>query len=412
MYNEYAVPILAVMAAVMLILWILNKRELGRMRSENLKLLKENDVLSKNKRLGFKETVQKQKKENVKTEDEKSDSAESSSKKKVKKENEKDSPVVSELKEKIRVLKSDNAVLKEKNYNLSRDNDSLRSDVRSNASSTEQDQHELIDLREKNASLTSQLREVSAKLKDLEKVQETQAKPVEKIEAQDAAPVVSDDSEELTQLQKENASLSSSLRDVRGELASFKRDFKAQLEHAKAETAESNKSIRKELLAAQKSAAQSKKRADNNHQIYLIARSQLMLAEKRILSLDPSYRPQYPLPVNNDAIDETIKKFVSFNARESRASVDVIHKDKTIDELKERIRELEDEVSSNKTCPDLSFGDLAQDDSLSEIVSSFAKNMPENSGMIPLETPSISGIETGSFADLDFSKLDDDDWGL
>ena len=148
-------------------------------------------------------------------------------------------------------------------------------------------------------------------------------------------------------------------------MAGFKRDFKEQLSAAKAEVADSNRDIRKELETAQRQMQQSKKRADNNHKIYIIARAQALLAEKRLLKHEPDYKPIVALPTSNEAIDEVIKKFVTYDAREHRASQDILSKEQAIGELNDKLKSLESENAALKA--QKSSGNLGDDLDLDSI---------------------------------------------
>lgn len=407
MDNPTLLIIAVVLAAAFLVMWILNARNCSRLVSENLELKKQNDKLAKNKdskRLKFSGSTASSSDKESDNGKETSDSGNSEKKGTKSKKNE-DSPVVCELKEKVRDLKTEITKLKEKNYNLSKDNEQLRSDVRSNVSSSAQEQREIIELRESRDSMSVELTEAKAKVSELEKMLEaSKREPAEK-ESIAEVPVLNADSERVKQLECENVSLSASLKDVRGELAGFKRDFKAQLDAAKAEVADSNRMLKKELSNAQRLMAQSKKRADNNHQIYLIARAQMLLAEKRLKMHDPSYKPVMVLPAGNEAIEEVIKKFVSMDARESRASIDVLHKDKAIGELNERIRTLENENATLKSEKGKENTlHLNENDSLSDLVSQFSELNQEFS----FETSSSGGKEKGGLGGIDLSSLDDD----
>ncbi len=341
--------------------------------------------------------------EPVKKDNKKSDKQ---SKKNVKKE-EHDSPVVSELNDKIKSLKEDNARLKERNYSLSKDNETLRKDVRANVSSSELDQRELLDLREAKEKLSASLDDAQGKIAALEKKLSDNAEAEKNAPQQ---PSSTEDVEKITALEKQKISLEASLKDVRSELASMKRDFKDRLEAAKTaaknEVADSSNALKKELNDAVRSMQQAKKRADNNHKIYLIARAQMLLAEQRLSKLDADYKPIVALPVGNDAIDDVVKKFMTMDARENRASADVIVKEREISELNERIRLLEadNEALTNQTSSiSLSSLNDGTDDSLSELVNNFKNKLTPVS--------EDEGIKLGSSAQIDFSGLDDD-WDL
>lgn len=241
-----------------------------------------------------------------------------------------------DLREKIKSLKADLAKLREENFSIRKDNKSMRMQLKDHADNNDSGQRELADLRSLNDDLENELKIAKQQIASLEKrVSDTAAeKTAESTEktAQDEAA--------LDRLQKDNASLAASLKDVRSELASYKRDFKSQLDAAKKSLADANQPIKKDLARANKLSEQAKKRASNNHKIYLIARAQVVLLEKKLQTLDPSYVPEIMFPVTNEAIDEMVKKIDTADARASKASSDVAEKQKTIDALRQELANL------------------------------------------------------------------------
>ena len=241
-----------------------------------------------------------------------------------------------DLREKIKSLKADLAKLKEENFSIRKDNKSMRMQLKDHADNNDSGQRELADLRSLNDDLENELKIAKQQIASLEKrVSDTAAeKTAESTEktAQDEAA--------LDRLQKDNASLAASLKDVRSELASYKRDFKSQLDAAKKSLADANQPIKKDLARANKLSEQAKKRASNNHKIYLIARAQVVLLEKKLQTLDPSYVPEIMFAVTNEAIDEMVKKIDTADARASKASSDVAEKQKTIDALRQELANL------------------------------------------------------------------------
>ena len=324
---------------------------------------------------------------------------------------------VSELKEKNRTLESEITRLKEQNYNLSQDNKSLRKDIKDNNEADQNEQREVITLRESQSLLQADLDAANTRITELEK-QITQAKSDTKPDAPtDAVQSTPEDAERLESLNRENASLQASLKDVRGELAAFKRDYRTELDAAKKEVADSNRALRKDLSDAQRQMQQSKKRADNNHKLYLIARAQTLIAQKRLAALDPSFKPIIALPVKNNAIEEIVKKFSAFDAREKRASDEVI-------KLNEKIRLLENEnqtlKSQSQPLPITDSIDNAfdlDDESLSDLVKEFSGHASISMAAAPTvidmpsgasEQPAPKQPESASLADLSISGMDDD----
>ena len=309
---------------------------------------------------------------------------------------------VSELTSRVAELKKDVSRLKEENFNLKKDNKSLREEMRENRASNTTDQREIVALREKASDLEELLNEARARIKTLETAKPAQEEPVAVDTSVEARP---EDVARISELERENVSLSSSLKDVRGELASFKRDFRNQLDAAKQEVAESNRGLRRDVSRAVRQAEQSKKRADNNHKIYLIA--QLQLVERRLMGYEPEYTPLRVLPVSDEAIDESVKKFVTRDARETRAASSLPELERRVAEQASRIAELERENAALRTSKldDISFSSLSNgrdesDDSLSTLVNALAVEEPQD--------VKTSALDTSSLADLDLGHLDDE----
>ena len=317
--------------------------------------------------------------------------------------------------EKIQAQKSEISKLKEKNYSLEQDNKSLRKDIIENNQSNNDDQKEIVTLRESNNDLTSELQAAKKQLADLEKqIADNKAETP----APQPASSNPEDAQKIESLEKENASLNASVKDLCAELATFKRDFKNEVDNAKKEVADSNRDLKKSLVIAQRQIQQSKKRADNNHQLYLIARAQMLLAEKRLLIHEPNYKSPVPLPTSNEAIAETIKKIVTFDARESRASHDLVKLNEKVKALESENNTLKNSMANEKA---ISFGDFDDDDdSLNSLVNDLASqhiNPSEAPTVIGIannssEKRSISGITSGLASDdlgsMDLSKIDDD----
>ncbi len=332
---------------------------------------------------------------------------------------------VDALNEKIRSLKADNAKLKEKNYSLTKDNESLRKDIKTNSASNEEDQREIVSMREQNADLNLALNEAKAKISTLEKqLVESQNETVVKPQKSESHVTehTEEDTKKMASLERENASLQASLKDVRGELAALKRDFRSEVDAAKKEVAEFGKSVKKELNAANRQAAQFKKRADNNHKIYLIARAQMLLAEKRLMKYEANYKPVMALATSNEAIDEIVKKFHTLEARGNRTSMDVYHKDKAISELQEKIQQLEAENTQLKASKPtvhsdaFSFSGLEdgmefEDESLSNLVNSLGSNMKPIESDTDEAASSLTSLDANTLVDLDFGNIDDE-WNL
>ena len=321
---------------------------------------------------------------------------------------------VEELKEKAKTLETEVSRLKEQNYNLSQDNKSLRKDIKSNTEADQNEQREVISLRESNSNLQASLQTANARIAELEKQinQNTDAPkadaPVQESQAS------SDDSEKVDTLTRENASLQASLKDVRGELAAFKRDYRSELDAAKKDVADSNRALRKEVTVAQRQMNQSKKRADNNHKLYLIARAQTLLVQKKLAALDPSAKLPVALPVKNDAIDEIVKKVTAFDAREKHASDEVVRLNQTITQLQNEIQSLKEQLEG-PSAESLDSAFNLKDESLNDLVKEYTGNASVAMAAAPtvMDMPSAENMgvkqpENASLADVALPGIDDD----
>lgn len=273
---------------------------------------------------------------------------------------------------KIKELKADNAKLKEDNFRLKNDNKALRTDLRSNSASNEEDQRLLVELRETRDEAKLEAELLKAKYAELAKqLRELRDAPQVNVENKSEQEQETKQ-KQLESLERENARLTANLRETRGDLSDLKRDFQAQLSEAKKEFADAQRSMRKEEQVLVRQMQQSKKRADNNHKVFLIARAQLLLAEKRLRQYDETYASVFNLATNNSAIDEIVKKFITMDARESIASRDVLLKDQQIEALKAE----NDTLKKQLRDAELAFADpseeapqsIKRDDSLSDLM--------------------------------------------
>lgn len=341
----------------------------------------------------------------VKTPAKKEKNPEKSKSKGSKSQSSQESPVVADLQEKVKNLEEENAKLKEKNYNLSKDNKTLRKDARTSNESTEQDQHELLELREAKKDLTASLESAKSQIAVLEKLISEASDNTAK-QADNAVDAPADDNKKNEKLERENAALKVELKDVRGELDAFKRDFKAQVDEAKKAVADSNRALKNDVAKAERIMQQSKKRADNNHKIYLIARAQMMLAEKRLMMFDANYKSPMALPTSNEAIDEVIKKLNTVNARQSKISEKESSSLKAVDSSPVKSSDMNQSTKKDTSNLDmgLSLGTLDtskdQGESLSDLVSKLS-NVADHLG----NGKSESGMK--DFSNLDLSNLDD-----
>ena len=336
--------------------------------------------------------------------------------KKSAKKNKKNTPEVSvdDLKEKTRTLEAEVTRLKEQNYSLSQDNKSLRKDIKNNSEADQNEQREVISLRESNSNLQSSLQAANARITELEKqISQNSDTPKADAPAQES-PKTPDNADNIDELTRENASLQASLKDVRGELAAFKRDYRTELDAAKKEVADSNRALRKEVLVAQRQMNQSKKRADNNHKLYLIARAQTLLIQKKLAALDPSAKLPIALPVKNDAIDEIVKKVTAFDAREKHASDEVVRLNQIISQLQNEIQTLKEQLDG-PSAESLDSAFNLKDESLTDLVKEFTGNASVVMAAAPtvMDMPSADNMgvkqpESASLADVALPGIDDD----
>ena len=336
--------------------------------------------------------------------------------KKSAKKNKKSTPEVSvdDLKEKTRTLEAEVTRLKEQNYSLSQDNKSLRKDIKNNSEADQNEQREVISLRESNSNLQSSLQAANARITELEKqISQNSDTPKADAPAQES-PKTPDNADNIDELTRENASLQASLKDVRGELAAFKRDYRTELDAAKKEVADSNRALRKEDLVAQRQMNQSKKRADNNHKLYLIARAQTLLIQKKLAALDPSAKLPIALPVKNDAIDEIVKKVAAFDAREKHASDEVVRLNQIISQLQNEIQTLKEQLDG-PSAESLDSAFNLKDESLTDLVKEFTGNASVVMAAAPtvMDMPSADNMgvkqpESASLADVALPGIDDD----
>lgn len=207
--------------------------------------------------------------------------------------------------------------VKEENYRLKQDNKELRKNLKERDSADSGIQKDLIAARESSSELQKELDSAQTRLRLLERDLETRKADEIKPKVEELEMDPSSETEE--RLRKDIDRINEKWRATREELDGYKRNFRAEIEAAKQEYAEANKAVRKDLGHARRLAAQSKKRADNNHRIFLIARSQLLLAEQQLLAMDPSYKPVLTLATSDSGIEDKLNKFITQSARHDKA---------------------------------------------------------------------------------------------
>ena len=306
---------------------------------------------------------------------------------------------VQELRDRIHSLEEDNSRLKKKNYDLALDNKKLRGENKTRANGDKSGQREILALRDEKASIQLALEQAENRCKSLE------AQYREATQSRTEAP--SDTSEALAAAEREKEALAASLKDVRAELANMKREFRNEVDEAKREaqnkSADAGRDARKELDGMRRALEQARKRADNDHKVYLIARSQLRLVEQKLMALDESYRPLPGMPVKDDAIDEYVKKFMTTEARENRASADVIAKKREIRDLETKVHQLERELDNAKNGDDSE----REDNLLNQALSGFENALTENKKNATIKSGLASNGEKNPVGDLSLPGFED-----
>ena len=331
---------------------------------------------------------------------------------------------VSELEKKLAHANTDIAKLRQENFDLRRDNKALLKDKQAHGADESESARQLVALRDACDQANDALARANARISELEKGQ-ADAQKAKDAPSEAAAPnddVAQKSAAALAKLEHDKRSAESALQAVRTELAEFKKGSREKLEEARQEMASDVRAFKEENQQLKRQLQQSKTRADNNHRIFLIARAQLMLVEKRLALFDASYKP-VALGTSSVAIDETIKKFLTQDVRESRASAEVIERDRKINALVSEIRTLKKQIADaqntsraqalqdvfeenpNKTSSIETFFDALPDDmdvsSSKSLFSDFSFD-----GLIASKTDKESSVLQG----LDLSALDEASW--
>ena len=344
---------------------------------------------------------------------------------------EKGTKEVSEIEQKLAEANADIKKLKQENFDLRRDNKELLKDKQQRGAGETENSKMVVDLRDARDKANEALGRANARIAELEKEKGEMRKSNGDASADEAkhATVTSaspDSSARIEELEREKKAVEQTLQEVRSELAVFKKGYRDKLDEAKKEVALDAKSFKDEIEQLKRQLQQSKTRADNNHRIFLIARAQLMLVEKRLALFDASYKP-IVLGTSSTAIDETIKKFLTHDVRESRASADVIERDRKINDLVLEIKSLKKQLSDAQNAAkavELSKAikeDSKKTDSIESLVSSLTDDLnikPSKDVFSDFSFDSLIASaksedkEKGgtSLKGLDFSGFGEDSW--
>ncbi|MFA5624359.1 MAG: hypothetical protein WC966_04815 [Bradymonadales bacterium] len=227
--------------------------------------------------------------------------------------------------------------VKEENYRLKQDNKDLRRSLKERDSADSDVQKDLIAARETASDLQRELDAAQTRLRLLER--EAAQRSADDVRPKDAQAEAEQNGELENKLRSDIDHIHEKWRATREELDSLKKSFRDDVQSAKQEFIEANKAVRRELGQAKRLLAQSKKRADNNHRIFLIARSQLLLAEQQLMAIDPSYKPILPLATSDSGIEDKLNKFVTQTARHDKAVEEAAKSEARVRELEALLRE-------------------------------------------------------------------------
>lgn len=331
---------------------------------------------------------------------------------------------LSEIEQKLADANTDIKKLKQENFDLRRDNKELLKEKQERGVGDTENSKMIVELRDARDKANEALGRATARIAELEKARGNET--VSKQNEADVASSSNGDMERVEALERDKKAVEQTLQEVRNELAEFKKGYREKLEEAKKESSTEVKSFKDEIEQLKRQLQQSKTRADNNHRIFLIARAQLMLAEKRLALFDGSYKP-IALGTSSTAIDEMIKKFLTHDIRESRASADVIERDRKINDLVLEVKSLKKqlaEAQNTANAVQLSNAikeDSKKTDSIESLVSSLTDDLnikPSNDvfsdfsfdNLIAPTKSDDKAQESTSLKGLDFSGFGEDSW--
>lgn len=330
---------------------------------------------------------------------------------------------VSELEQKIAQQKSEMAKLKQENFDLRRENKDLLKDKQAHGEGNAESARMIVELRDARDQAKEALERANAKIADLEK-EKTHAHQ-DKTEDKTAAAQAEND-KRAEQLERDKTALEQQIQAVKRELSECKQAYRDKFEDAKKEWSRETKSLKDDQEKLKRQLQQSKTRADNNHRIFLIARAQMMLVEKRLARFDATYKP-VALGTSSTAIDETIKKFLTHDLRESRASADVIERDRKINDLVAEIKTLKTQLSEAQNvskATELSKAieeDSKKSNSIENLVNALSDDLNIKSSndlfsdfsfdsLMSSASSSDKNKDATILKGLDFSSLGDESW--
>ena len=331
---------------------------------------------------------------------------------------------VAELEQKMSQQKSEIARLKQENFDLRRENKDLLKDKQAHGEGSAESARMIVELRDARDQAKDALERANARIADLEK--EKTRTNQDKAEDAEKAVAQAENDKRVEQLERDKSALEQQMKAVKSDLSECKQEYRDKLEDAKKEWSRETKSLKEDQEKRKRQLQQSKTRADNNHRIFLIARAQMMLVEKRLSRFDATYKP-VALGTTSTAIDETIKKFLTHDLRESRASADVIERDRKINDLVAEIQTLKTQLAEAQKvskATELSKAieeDSKKSNSIESLVSSLSDDLNVKSSndlfsdfsfdsLMPSASSSDKKNDATILKGLDFSRFGDESW--
>jgi len=212
--------------------------------------------------------------------------------------------------------------VKEENFRINKELKDLRKDLRERDSSSGEAQRAIIEAKEETERLRRELEEANKRVRLIEEDRAERAEEEgvvqAKAEAAPAAPVVVDNTaanEEIERLRKE-------LKRAQADVSDLRKELRSAAQAARAEAANAANAVKKDLRNAKRQMAAVSKRAENNHKVFLITRSQLMLTEQRLSGLDPAFKASVPIDASANGIEEALKMLQTREAREAKQRED------------------------------------------------------------------------------------------
>ncbi|MDX9721806.1 MAG: hypothetical protein RBU37_13735 [Myxococcota bacterium] len=225
---------------------------------------------------------------------------------------------------------------KEENYRLKQDLKELRKELRDSEGASGETQRAIMEAKEDVERYKREAEEAQNRLKMIE--QEHARIAEEEGEVQVAAPKTESpaaapaNTEELDRLRKK-------LERVQGDYSELKANFRAEVDAARKEAAANVNLAKKDLRNTKRQLATYSKRAENNHKVFLITRSQLMLVEQRLAQLDAKFKPSVPVDASNAGIEDAVNMAVTRDAREAKQREDAAKMAARLSRLEAALRE-------------------------------------------------------------------------